>query len=310
MARIGRRDILWSVNKSVCAVTTLARACDRRLVRFLQSQHEWLQVVMLETLQNSGNWILSFLRFYRRLRRLQVDIRRNLLHSRKSKFWFDVQEADGSLTQFKRVRSHIHGSCFTHGRHFLLVPTGFGCWYYALVTHTGGTEKPDAMCSQCEMSPKTRTKLNPPLLKEICLREIDHVDPNRKLSHHGVPTYIFEDKQLKKQISKGRSPTMRHGSRTHSYLTQLILTPHVSEIRRYQKPICRTCDRMNIHSCWPETLLPSFSCSTSWTLLCSLVANAADQGGREGEDDNPVVAKSRLARDIVSLVPEFEYPPC
>ena len=163
----------------------------------------------------------------------------------------------GLMCKRQMAVSHSLRECEVISMDHVLRMDGISSWYLRDLDvdimhsspNTGGTEKPDAMCSQCEMSPKTRTKLNPPLLKEICLREIDHVDPNRKLSHHGVPTYFFEDKQLKKQISKGRSPTMRHGSRTHSYLTQLILIPHVSEIRRYPKPICRTCDRMNIHSC-------------------------------------------------------------
>ena len=164
---------------------------------------------MLETLQNSANWIESFLRFYRRLRRLQDDIRRNLLHSRKSNFWFDVQEADGSLTQFKRFRSHILGSCFTHGRHPSLDLRDLDVY----VMHSSPTPK-------CEMSPKTQTKLKPSTLKEICLREIDHVDPNRKLSHHGVRrTPLGDNEAVIKQIIKGRSPMMRHVSRTHSCLT-------------------------------------------------------------------------------------------
>ena len=35
LARIGRPDVLWSVNKLARAVTKWTRACDRRLARFI-----------------------------------------------------------------------------------------------------------------------------------------------------------------------------------------------------------------------------------------------------------------------------------
>ena len=58
--RIGRPDILWSVNKLSRAVTKWTRACDRRLVRFdfIHSQHEKLQAILScgKTLPNSADW--------------------------------------------------------------------------------------------------------------------------------------------------------------------------------------------------------------------------------------------------------------
>ena len=38
-ARIGRRDILWSVNKLARAVTKFTQACDRRLARLISDIH-------------------------------------------------------------------------------------------------------------------------------------------------------------------------------------------------------------------------------------------------------------------------------
>ena len=39
LARIGRPDILWSVNKLARAVTKLSRACDKRLARLISYHH-------------------------------------------------------------------------------------------------------------------------------------------------------------------------------------------------------------------------------------------------------------------------------
>ena len=39
LARIGRPDILWSVNKFARAITKLTRACDKRLSRLISCMH-------------------------------------------------------------------------------------------------------------------------------------------------------------------------------------------------------------------------------------------------------------------------------
>ena len=39
LARIGRPDILWSVNKLARAVTKLTRVCDKRLARLISYIH-------------------------------------------------------------------------------------------------------------------------------------------------------------------------------------------------------------------------------------------------------------------------------
>ena len=39
LARIGRPDILWSVNKLACVVTKWTEACDKRLARLISDTH-------------------------------------------------------------------------------------------------------------------------------------------------------------------------------------------------------------------------------------------------------------------------------
>ena len=60
LARIGRPDILWSVNKLARSITKWTKACDRRLNRFEFQKFIILvnanNIVMWVTLPNNGDW--------------------------------------------------------------------------------------------------------------------------------------------------------------------------------------------------------------------------------------------------------------
>ena len=62
LARIGRPDIVWSVNKLARAVTKWARACDKRLARLISYIHHTIEsgdIVMREILHNNADWDCS-----------------------------------------------------------------------------------------------------------------------------------------------------------------------------------------------------------------------------------------------------------
>ena len=66
------------------------------------------------------------------------------------------------------------------------------------------------------MIPKPRPKRITRKQKVHQLDEVDHVPTNTRSSHNESQKYLFEDKEaVIKMIIKGRSPTMRHVSRTH-----------------------------------------------------------------------------------------------
>ena len=57
LTRIGRPEILWSVNKLVCAITKLT--CDKRLACLISYTHRHVNtnnIVMWETLHNNVDW--------------------------------------------------------------------------------------------------------------------------------------------------------------------------------------------------------------------------------------------------------------
>ena len=58
LARVGRPDILWSVNKLARAITKWTKACDKRLARFISYIHhtnEFRQFVLWETRHNNAD---------------------------------------------------------------------------------------------------------------------------------------------------------------------------------------------------------------------------------------------------------------
>ena len=59
LARIGRSDILWSVNKLARCITKWTKACDKRLNRLISYFHhtsEYKQYCHVEILLNNADW--------------------------------------------------------------------------------------------------------------------------------------------------------------------------------------------------------------------------------------------------------------
>ena len=56
---------------------------------------------------------------------------------------------------------------------------------------------------------------------ELC--KVNYVSSNVKSSQFGAMLYIFEDEAVIKLMIKGRSPTMRHVSRTHRVAIELVV---------------------------------------------------------------------------------------
>ena len=224
LARIGRPDILWSLNKLARSVTKWTQSMQQTIgtINFLHSFHEWLPPVLScgqcgSTLSIA---VISRCRLCRRSWRLKINIRRVFLHSWKSNMCtnqLDVQEANVSVAQlyWYWVRTHIVGCWFAFGR--------FTCAWLLGVGHrsagndpkmTQRTSTPTQSCTR-ETSVKTQItpKIEQVLDQNVDLSNIDQVISNAHLSEKESQLYIFEDNEsVIKMIIKGRSPTMRHVS--------------------------------------------------------------------------------------------------
>ena len=133
LARVGRPDILWSVNKLARSVTRWTQACDRRLARLISYIHCTSNYRQCCLVGNAAHHC-----------RLGLfpdsDFAGDLEDSKSTSsgvLWIfgksnictdqlDVQEANGSISQLHRIRDHFAGcwfayKWFTYARH-----VGFG----------------------------------------------------------------------------------------------------------------------------------------------------------------------------------------
>ena len=109
LARIGRLDILWSVNKLVRAVTKWTKACDKRLARLISYIHhtsEYRQNCYVgHTAQQWRRGLFQDSDFAGDFEDSKINIRRSLVYFRKSHVCankLDVQETNFSFTHLYR----------------------------------------------------------------------------------------------------------------------------------------------------------------------------------------------------------------
>ena len=110
LARIGRPDILWSVNKLARSITKWTKACDKRLNRLISSIHhtsEYKQYCHVgNTAKQCRLGLFQDSDFCGRSGRFKIHFWRNIMY-----FWkphicsnkLDVQETNISFSQFNRI---------------------------------------------------------------------------------------------------------------------------------------------------------------------------------------------------------------
>ena len=154
---------------------------------------------------------------------------------------------------------------------FPLLISGFWSLKYYIPPWSNLVSRKTNLCDikQSRKRSNTRTK-KLPTRNDLKLINVDHVTTNAKHSDVGALLYIFEDNEaVIEMIRKGRSPTMRHVSRTPESrlignLTESTWTPK----SKSNMLILRT----NLPISWQKAISPvksgtTFSvCSTSWTI--------------------------------------------
>ena len=123
LARIGRLEILWFVNKLASAVTKWTKACDKHFARLISYFHhtcEFRQYFHVEnTAQQCKLGLFQDTNFAEDLQDSEINIRRSSVHFRLSHACvnqLNVQETDISLTQLSRNWTCFSGCRFTNGR--------------------------------------------------------------------------------------------------------------------------------------------------------------------------------------------------
>ena len=214
LARIGRPDILWSVNKLARSITKWTKACDKRLNRLISYIHHTCEYKQYCYVGNTAK-----------------QCRLGLFQD--SDFAGDLEDS----------KSTSGGTLCIFGSH-TFVPISWMCKKQTSVSHSS-TESEiisldaglrldgipaldlwDLIVSVLGNTIQTPERPGRPVVNDKAnqrsqgmtnvLNHIDCVPSNVQFSHQEALLYVFEDNEaVIKMIIKGRSPTMRHVSRTH-----------------------------------------------------------------------------------------------
>ena len=151
-------------------------------------------------------WIVSRLRFCRRPSRLKINIRKGLVHFRKSHVCAKKLDVPRSRLQFHTVMDGIPALTLWD----LVIEV-----FHSVPNNTEGPKRELRRNPSAIVKPNMH---NPVPIKHnnVIPTNIDNIPSNRKNPDSSAMLYVFEDNEaVIKMIIKGRSPIMRHVSRTH-----------------------------------------------------------------------------------------------
>ena len=224
MARIGRPDILWSVNKLARSITKWTKACDKRLNRLISYIHHTCEYKQFCHVGNTAK-----------------QCRLGLFQD--SDFAGDLEDSN----------SASGGTLCVLGSH-TFVPISWICKKQTSVSHSSTESEIISLCAGLRLYGipafdlwdvivavfHGNTYLSNQAQGDSCanqreVRAVPHTLQKRKKSHGMIDDlvnvdflssnvnsyrqealFVFEDNEaVIKMIIKGRSPTMRHVSRTH-----------------------------------------------------------------------------------------------
>ena len=214
LARIGRLDILWSVNKLARSITKWTKVCDKRLNRLISYIHHTSEYKQYCHVGNTAK-----------------QCRLGLFQD--SDFAGDLEDSKstsgGTLCIFgshtfvpiswmcKKQTSVSHSSTESE---IISLDTGLRLdglpaleLWDLIVSVLGNVSRVPDNPGKPEIDAHKRQKSHS---KIDVMKDIDLVPSNVQSANHEALLYVFEDNEaVIKMIMKGRSPTMRHVSRTH-----------------------------------------------------------------------------------------------
>ena len=214
LARIGKPDILWSVNKLARSITKWTTACDKRLNRLISYIHHTCEHRQYCHVGNTGK-----------------QCRLGLFQD--SDFAGDLEDS----------KSTSGGTLCIFGSH-TFVPVSWMCKKQTAVSHSSTESEIISLDTGLKLDGLPALELWDLIVSVLgnvsrvsdgsrqldndvhkhhksqknidVMKNIDSVLSNVQSSRQEALLYVFEDNEaVIKMIIKGRSPTMRHVSRTH-----------------------------------------------------------------------------------------------
>ena len=233
LARIGRPDILWSVNKLARSITKRTKACDKRLNRLISYIHHTCEYKQYCHVGNTAKQC-----------RLGL---------------FQYSDFAGDLEDSKSTSGGT--LCILGSRTF--VPMSWMCKKQTSVSHSSTESEIISLDTGLRLDGwdltvscfgsviQTSDRTGRPVHVDVkrnqksqgminVMENIDSVHSNVQSSHQEALLYVFEDNEaVIKMIIKGRSPIMRHVSRP----TELLIIGCLIELIWIQKSKSNTSTR-------------------------------------------------------------------
>ena len=307
LARIGRPDILWSVNKLARSITKWTKACDKRLNRLISYIHHTSEYKQYCHVGNTAK-----------------QCRLGLFQD--SDFVGDLEDSKstsgGTLCIFgshtfvpiswmcKKQTSVSHSSTESE---IISLDTGLrldglpALELWDLIVSVLGnvlrvSDNPGRPVIDVDKRQKSQSRID-------VIKDIDLVPSNVQSAHHEALLYVFEDNEaVIKMIIKGRSPTMRHVSRTHRValdwlFNRINLDPKIQI--KYIDTKNQLADILTEGSFTRDEwnhLLTLFNISHFSSTACvAAMAKRAQQNSGEGR----VTAKSRPMMNLTARTPSI-----
>ena len=213
MARIGRPDISWSVNKLARSITKWTKASDKRLNRLISYIHHTCEYRQYCHVGNTGKQCR--LGLFQDSDFAEILKIRNPLLKEHYAFWEviplfqEVGCARNKLLFLSSTESEIIS--LDTGLRLDGLPA-LELWDL-IVSVLGNVSRVSDRSGQPESDMHKRHK---PHKKIDVMKDIDSVPSNVQSARQEALLHVFEDNEaVIKMIIKGRSPTMRHVYRTH-----------------------------------------------------------------------------------------------
>ena len=267
LARIGRPDILWSVNKLVRSITKWTKACDKRLNRLISKIHHTCNYKQYchvgNTAKQCSLGLFQDSNFAGDLEDSKSTSGGTLWIFESHTFvpisWMCQKQTSVSLSSTESEIISLDAGLTLDGI------TALDLWDLTVAVLHGNTyqsnqERRDPctnlFCARPHKLPMRKKSHG--MIDD--LDNVDLISSNVHSSRQEALLYIFEDNEaVIKMIVKGRSPTMRHVSRTHRGALDRLFdrinldTQNPNQIHLHQEPTRRHTDQGKLHTWWMES---------------------------------------------------------
>ena len=307
LARIGRPDILWSVNKLARSITKWTKTCDKRLNRLISYIHHTSEYKQYCHVGNTAKQCILGL--------------------------FQDSDFAGDLEDSKSTSG---GTLCVFGSH-TFVPISWMCKKQTAVSHSSTESEIISLDTGMRLDGLPALELWNLIVSVLgkisrvsdrsgkpesddhkhhkshnkidVIKDIDAVPSNVQSARQEALLFVFEDNEaVIKMIIKGRSPAMRHVSRTHrvalDWLFDQINLDSKIQIKYIdtKNQLADILTKGNFTRDEWNHLLTLFNISHSSSTACiAAMAKRAQQESGEGR----VTAKSRPMMNLTARTPSF-----